>query len=192
MKSPDTFFGSNQLQMIKAGSHTAFTELYDFYWEELYDNAYKRLRRDDVCKDIIQEIFIDIWNRRESLQIENLSAYLHTAVRFQVLNYFSKTKISAHFVEPFENIEDYSLMTDAVINKKEQDFLIEAWAKTLPKKRQKIFLLNQIDQLTPKEISVKLNLSQKTVHNQLGSARQSLRTKFAHLFPIVIVWLFLK
>lgn len=190
MNSSGIIFGPNQLLRLKANCHLAFTELYDFYWEELYDNAYKRIRRDDVCKDIIQDIFIDLWNRRETLEIENLSAYLHTAVRFQVLNFYAKNKISAHFVEPFENITDISLETDANIHIKEQNSLIEAWAKTLPEKRRKIFLLNQNDQLSAKEISIRLNLSQKTVHNQLGNARQSLRTKMAHLFPVLMMLLF--
>lgn len=190
MKSSNPSFDSHQLEMIKGSCHTTFTNLYDFYWEELYENAFKRLRQEDVCKDIVQEIFLDIWNRRETLEITNFSAYLHTAVRFQVLNYLSKTKLSAHFVQPFENIKDNNFVSDANIHKKEQDSLIEVWAKTLPEKRRKIFLLNQNDQLTAKEISLRLNLSQKTVHNQLGNARQSLRTKMAHLFPVIIVLLF--
>lgn len=180
------FYDLELLLEIKQGNHAAFAELYDRYWEELYNNSYKRVKEDALCKDIVQDVFTDIWVRRDSLEkIQDLKAYLHTAVRFQVLKHFSKNKFTTHFSQAFENLIDPSLQTDSTINQKDQEALIDAWLETLPKKRRAIFILTHKEHLNTKEISEQLNVSRKTVQNQLGSAKESLRAKLAHLLPFL-------
>jgi RNA polymerase sigma-70 factor (family 1) len=162
--------------------HAAFGELYHRYWENLYNNAFKRLKQEAACKDIVQDVFTDIWVRRESLEIENAAAYLHTAVRFQVLKFFAKNKLSAHFVEPFENMMDASIKADGSINEKELNDLLKSWKNTLPKKRLHIYQMHIDENLSTKEIAARLSISQKTVQNQLGTSMQSLRAKVTQLF----------
>lgn len=174
------------LQKIKQDDHAAFGELYHRHWENLYNNAFKRLRREDVCKDIVQDIFTDVWVRKATVEIENLPAYLNTAVRLQVLKYFSKNKIAAHFIEPFESIVDASVKADCNINEKEFNLLLKAWMDTLPKKRLNIYKMHTEENLSTREIAERLSLSQKTVQNQLGTSMQSLRARMAHLFTLFL------
>ena len=82
--------------------------------------------------------FTDVWLRRAALEIENIPAYLHTSIRFQVLKFIAKNKLMTHFVQPFENIIDASLNSDCKINEKEVYLLLKAWMNTLPKKRHEI------------------------------------------------------
>jgi RNA polymerase sigma-70 factor (ECF subfamily) len=171
---------------ISHSCSVAFSQLYDRYWESLFNTAYKRLQDEGACKDIVQDVFTDIWLRRATLQIDNIPAYLHTAIRFQVLKFISKSKLTAHFIQPFENIVDASLKADCNINEKELYLLVKAWLETLPKKRRQIYILRHEHNLSTKEISQRLNLSQKTVQNQLGNALQSLRTRMAHFFTFFL------
>lgn len=191
-----SYTDSELLIEIKLDNSGAFTELYDRYWQLLYNSAYKRLQDESPCKDILQDVFKDIWLRRTSLEIENMSAYLHTAVRFQVLKLISRNKYVSHFIQPFENIIDISLKSDSIINEKEINILLKAWIDTLPQKRRKIFMMRYEERLSTKEIAQKLKISQKTVQNQLGNTLNSLRTRLSQFFvfflqlPVIVSQIF--
>lgn len=186
MPNFSTYTDTELLDEIGENCSDAFSELYERYWKSLFSSAYKRLQDEEACKDIVQEVFTDIWVRRASLEIENIAAYLHTAIRFQVFKFISKTKLTAHFVQPFENIMDASLKPDCNINQKELYLLLKSWMETLPKKRREIYIMRHEENLSTKEISKRLHLSQKTVQNQLGNALQSLRTSMAHLLTFFL------
>ena len=191
-----SYTDSELLIEIKLDNSGAFAELYDRYWQSLYNSAYKRLHDESPCKDILQDVFKDIWVRRASLEIENMAAYLHTAVRFQVLKLVSRNKYVSYFMQPFENIIDISLKPDSIINEKEINILLKAWIDTLPQKRRKIFMMRYEERLTTKEIAQKLKISQKTVQNQLGSTLNSLRTRLSQFFvfflqlPVIVSQIF--
>jgi RNA polymerase sigma-70 factor (ECF subfamily) len=170
------------IQKIKQGDTIAFTHLYDRHWESLFNNAYKRVQQEPVSQDIVQDIFTDLWDRRASVEIGNVAAYLHTAVRFQVFKFFARNKITPHFIEPFENIADTSMEADGAIRIKELDHLLNAWMESLPKKRQHIYQLRTDEDLSTREIASRMRVSQKTVQNQLGTSMKSLRSKLSHFF----------
>jgi RNA polymerase sigma-70 factor (ECF subfamily) len=172
------------LIQIKLDNKEAFSELYDRFWDNLYNNAYKRIQDEDVCKDIVQDVFIDIWVRRNSLEIENVAAYLNTAIRFQCLKFFAKNKYNTAFTQTFDNIIDASQSADHSITEKEVNLLLAAWLEALPDKRRLIYQLHFVENLSTKQISAKLNISQKTVQNQLGNATKNLRERIAHLLSI--------
>ena len=77
------------LYKVTQGSEHAFSVLFDKYWEKAYSDAYKRVKEYDVSKDIVQEIFTHIWINRATLRIENLQAYLHTAIRNKAIKFIS-------------------------------------------------------------------------------------------------------
>ena len=177
---------SDLLERIKLDDHIAYGELYNRHWKFLYNSAYKRLSEEEVCKDIIQDVFADFWLRRNKVEIENVRAYLYTAIRFQVLKYFSRNKVTIHFLQPFEDILDASLSADFKINEKEFDLLVESWMESQPEKRLAIYKMHIQEQLSTKEIASRLSVSQKTVQNQLGTSFKSLRAKMAGLLSIIL------
>ena len=153
----------------------AFDELYRRYWTILYNAAYKRLKAIEPSKDVAQEVFVDLWMRRGKVEIENLQAYLHTAVRFQVLKLISREKNITSFLEPFENMAISSFSADGEVIDKELADLFTSWLNTLPAKRKAIFVMHFIEKLTTREIADRLEISQKTVQNQLGNSVHDLR-----------------
>lgn len=162
----------------------AFEAIYKHYWNELYQAAYSRLRDDGQARDLIQDIFIRLWERRTALKIQNLGAYLHTAVRYQVYNYVSRNEAPETFYEPFHAIARYATAADAPIIEKELHQLVQAYLLTLPPKKRRIFTLYTDENLDTKEIANRLNISRKTVQNQLGSAIAGLK---AHILPLLIL-----
>ena len=171
------------LELLVRNDRNAFTVLYRRYWQSLYEAAWKRLKNAQQAEDIVQEIFITLWTRRAALRIDNLPAYLHTAVRFRVLNYVERDLAGATFYEPFESITASVSNADDQLIEKELNSLVNAYIETLPEKRNAIFLLHLKERLTTKEIADRLHVSQKTVQNQLGTAMKGLQTRLA---PVLV------
>ena len=179
------------LTQLSKGSNDAFETMYRRYWRELYDEAYARLRNAQQSEDIVQDIFVSIWTRRTELKIANLSAYLHTAVRFSVFSYVSREMTGTAFFEPFHLILNAHTSADDCLLRKDMADLIRLYAETLPVKRKEIFLLHLSESVTTREMALRLHISQKTVQNQLGKALQGLRQRIAHLgiLLVCLVWL---
>ncbi len=176
-------YNDNQLvDLLKNGDASAFGQLYERYWKSLYNNAYKRLRDHESCEDIIQEIFTDLWLRKHLVDITDVAAYLHTAVRFQVLKIIDKNRKNEHFINLWRTLPHYLPSADLPLREKELAQLMEDWLNTLPEARRRIFIKHYIDQVSSKNISEELNISPKTVRNQIATAIHAMRIKFAHFF----------
>jgi RNA polymerase sigma-70 factor (family 1) len=171
-----SYHDNELVRLLLHDDKNAFDELYRRHWSMLYNAAFKRLKAIEPSKDIIQEVFIDLWMRRGKVEIENIQAYLLTAVRFQVLKLISHEKNIISFLEPFENMAVSSFNADGEVIDRELADLFNSWLETLPKKRKEIFVMHFIEKRTTKEIAERLNISQKTVQNQLGNAVQGLRS----------------
>ncbi|BAV04541.1 RNA polymerase ECF-type sigma factor [Filimonas lacunae] len=160
----------------------AFEILYRRLWVEMYDTAYQRLKNDAQAEDIVQDVFTSLWTRRASLNIDNVTGYLHTAVRFKVFNYVQRG--AAHsFLEPFQSLASPANADDKLLEK-ELSALLAAYEAALPDKRRKIFQLYFHERLSTREIADMLDISQKTVQNQLGTTLQDLR---AGVLPLLIL-----
>lgn len=187
MISSETSESENVLfDLLRQGDEDAFAKIYKLYWVQLYNAAYKRLPEKEKCQDIIQNIFVDLWNRRAELDLEKPSAYLHTAVRFQVLKHISRAPKSNAFIEAFESNLISPLQSDANLLEREAKDLVQLFVNALPRKRREIFVLHYFEGLNTAKISVRLNVSQKTVQNQLTTASHALRLRLAQLFLIVV------
>ena len=175
--------------LLKQGDVSSFEKIYKNYWQELYNAAYKRLPEKQLCQDVLQNVFTDLWNRKAELNLVNPAAYLHTAVKFQVLKQLSKSKRNTAFSEKFEQELISPLTTDSGVLDKEVHVLIDYFIKALPRKRRNIFLFYYFDGLSTAEIALELNVSQKTVQNQLTTASHALRLKLTHMFLLILVFL---
>ncbi|MDN3586722.1 sigma-70 family RNA polymerase sigma factor [Pedobacter aquatilis] len=172
--------------LLRKGDEAAFGKIYKLYWAELYNAAYKRLPEKEKCQDIIQNVFADLWNRKAELDLQKPLAYLHTAVRFQVLKQISKGSKHNLFSSTFEQKLISPLQTDGELLEKEARLLIELFIKALPEKRRKIFLLHYFEGLSTAKIAVELNVSQKTVQNQLTTATHALKFRLTHMILILV------
>lgn len=174
------------MTLLKEDNKEAFVLIYRKFWKALYNAAYKRLRDSDRSQDVVQNVFTDLWLRRDRVTITNLPAYLHTAVRFQVYKEVVKQPSDAEFFKVLEEMLVSPLQSDAGLIDEELRELVALWIEALPEKRRQIFLMHFQDELSTDEIAKRLNVSQKTVQNQLNTASTHIRAKFAHFLSITV------
>jgi len=139
----------------------------------------KVIKDKDEAEDILQEVFVSVWNRREHLtQIESISAYLFSAVRFQGLKYIQKESKKGLFINSllnfFTDVDNCVYEQQAL---KEVEQVLDNTIKDLPPKMQEVFILSRKEQLSHKEIAETLNISDKTVKKQIGNALKIFRMK---------------
>ncbi|MDR2270342.1 MAG: RNA polymerase sigma-70 factor [Sphingobacterium sp.] len=162
------------LDLIKEKDDSAFGELYQRYWKDMYYNACKILRNQDLAKDIVQEVFISLWNRRTELSIQHVRSYMQQSTRFAVLKAIRDQKVDDKFYDRLryittELIEEHPLLF------KEQKMILNQLIRELPLDCQETFRMSREEQLTYKQIAQKLNISEKAVEKRIGKSLKFLR-----------------
>ena len=170
------------LAELRSDSSLAFDVLYNRYWQLVYASAHKRLDDEDLAKDITQEIFFKIWNLRRQSLIQNLPAYLYTAVKNAVYNYFEKEKRYVPVTDLILESEVSTEGADSRLLVKELLRTQEVLLKKLSISQQVIFKMRFDEDESTQAISQKLGISRKTVQNQLGRSLLQLREALMFLF----------
>jgi RNA polymerase sigma-70 factor, ECF subfamily len=166
--------------LLKNDDRLAFNQIYSRFNGLLYIYAVKITKDKEEAQDIIQEIFISFWDKRESLQLKSsLSSYLYNAVRYKFFDLVSRNKVRSDYAASFQSFIDLGIYsTDNYINEKELIALVEKEVGNLPDKMRVVFQLSRSAGLSHKEIAEKLDLSEKTVRNHVNHALKILRLKF--------------
>lgn len=165
------------LDLIKEDNGIAFEELYNRYWKELYNAAYKRLLDEYRSEELVQEVFVHLYLKRSSLIItSSLSAYIHTVLRYKVLDEIRKRLSSKTYLDSLihDPVTD-SIDVHQLLEKKEIKEQFAMFSETLPKKCKEVFLLKQ-DDLSNKKIAETLQISEKTVEGHVSHARRLLKS----------------
>lgn len=164
------------ISLLKASDKKGLEFIYAQYWERLYLAAFSILSDADPCKDIVQDVLLQLWIRRDVVKIESLRAYLFTAVRYKVLSYIKSANNRKVIIEPgeLEKLAGFDLMKDR-LNEQDIQKLLEKGVATLPKRCQQIFILSRQEHLSNKEIAEKMGISVKTVESQMSIALKQLR-----------------
>nr|WP_262899435.1 RNA polymerase sigma-70 factor [Chryseosolibacter histidini] len=174
------------IEQIKKGNRVAFNALYLRYWEELYRFGYGILGDEDQAKDILQDIFFAIWRNREALEIRSVSAYLHTAVRYEVTRALRNGKLTASHEECLSALPSPH-SSEAHLHLADLEDQVKETLEKLPQKSREVFYLSRFQELSNKEIAQKLSLSQRTVEWHISSALQHLRQSMNHLATWVVL-----
>lgn len=177
------------LERIKCDDINAFEALYHRMWEKLFLFAQSRLRSKADAEDVVQQVFMNIWEQRASKNITgSLSSYLFTAVRYEVIDQLSAmlkdhqklAHVQEHILPGFNETLENLLA-------KEMDKEISAHIQHMPEQMQRIFRLSREEQLSPKEIAKTLAITEKTVRNQLSIAVSNLRPLVKESLVLLLV-----
>tara|TARA_R110002124_G_scaffold25999_1_gene93638 strand:+ start:1802 stop:2410 length:609 start_codon:yes stop_codon:yes gene_type:complete len=171
----------NQLfeKICNEESFSAYRELFDRYWLKLYSVAKVRLQDDDEAKDCVQEVFLNIWLKRESFLVpESTKAYLLIALKNRILNLLhQKSTIQKHLHRYMEELDSNFQAPESELELSELEALIEDEINRMPEQMRKIFVLSRNEGLTGIEIAEKLSLSHQTVRNQISTSLLRLRKR---------------
>lgn len=171
---------------ITDGDTGALKELYDHFGGHLLELASAIIRSKEMAEEIVEDVFIKVWERRHKLSgIENLQWYLYVVTRNISLNYLRKIYGKAHL-----NIEEISLPHYQVTPSPEDLMIsgelikkINFAINDLPPKCKMIFKLVKEDGLKYREVAALLNINIKTVENQMGIALKKLHQSIKVHFP---------
>ncbi|NSL85895.1 sigma-70 family RNA polymerase sigma factor [Chitinophaga sp. Mgbs1] len=157
---------------IKQDDVQAFNLLFNRYWERLYLFAYRKIQSEDDAKDIIQNIFITCWLKRHQIDIQtSVEAYLFSMTRYELLSFISRS---------IKLREKLDLLTQVILPAFEEpllpmeardiDQLVKQEEEKLPARMKQIFRMAREQNLSIREISTQLQLSEQNVRNQLNTA----------------------
>ena len=170
------------MERVKNSDHQAFNILYERLWEVLYIKTYSILGDKNIAKDIVQDVWISLWERRDKVVNDNIKGYLIRAVRLKVYNEFRNSKYKSQLIQEFIQTYNSSLETNSVeqsMQFKETESRILKAVNRLPKKCKQVFELSRYDGLKNEEIAEKLNISRRTVETHISNALKVLKNNIA-------------
>lgn len=177
------------IERIKQDDKSAFESLFRLFYRDLCKFCIKYVRDEIVAEEVVQEVFINIWDRRLQIDINtSVKAYLFTAVKNRSFNYL---KLQLPKEQSKVELEHVALMevdnSDGELVKKELYRQVNMAIDRLPNKCKVIFNLSKNSGMTYKEIAEELDISVKTVENQVGHALRKLRTELNPLWDKIVV-----
>lgn len=182
------------LTRLRASDKAALQELFHTYYPNVCASIHRIIKDRDTVEDLAQEVFIRFWEKRTQLEIKtSIKAYLHRMGINEALGYLRKQKRY--------QIEEYDVNTSTELDRSsEEQFLhselkdqVSAVVDTLPPKCKLVFQLSRYEELSYKEIAEKLDISVKTVENQMSKALKVLRkglASYLHVLFILLLKLF--
>jgi len=174
------------LELIRNSDYAAFEELHRRHYKSLYALAVKKIGDPDETYDLLQDMFIELWSKRETFFIKNpLQNYLKNRLWFKVSGYFRTKGFKEKHFKNFENfiqseqnlsiqfdtmeIREIDLQYEAVLE------VIDRTIEEMPEKMRVVFLMSRSNEYSINEIAEKLEISPKTVKNQINIALNRIR-----------------
>lgn len=182
---------SELVQRLQQGEAQAMEEIYNRYWKRLLAVAFGIMRDKDDAQEIVQRVFINLWDKKESLQINNLSAYLATAVRYTVYSHIQsnnrKKEVGRIYIEKRQTKDDSEEKIYALFLKNNIDNIVDK----LPDRCKLVFVYSRKYGKTIPEIATELNIAEKTVESHLTKALKRVRISLKEMGIIsaFILWL---
>jgi RNA polymerase sigma-70 factor, ECF subfamily len=188
MHAYQSFTDQTLLTLLKQGDKDAYTVIYDRYKNLLYNHAYKKLGDPEEVKDVLQELFTNLWNKRADIPVAmNLSGYLYAGIRNRVLNLLSHKEVENKYLSSIQRFTEEDDSTDLAIREKELADLIQKEIDQLPPKMREVFLLSRKENLSHQEIAGQLSISEQTVAKQVTNALRILRLRLGSLFILLLM-----
>lgn len=175
--------------LLKTGDITAFEMLFRTYYQPLCNYAYTFVQNRDEAEEIVQSTFLSVWEKRENLEIRTaVKPYLYAMVRNACLNVLKHEKIKQQHAAVELAVAEKSVesVTRTVMASELETKIYEAMEK-LPQQCRLIFKLSRFEELKYSEIAEQLDLSVKTVENQMGKALKIMREQLKDYLPLLIV-----
>jgi len=166
------------LTAIRAGDRQAFTSLYTRFTDPLYNYVFAFTRSEDLSKELVQDVFIHIWMRKDLLEnVSDLDSYIFRATRNRLLNQLKSRRSYDNLLKNVarERSVHTSLPEDRLEYQRLESIAREA-IRQLPPKRKLIFQLSTQENLRLDEIASLLRISKPVVKKQLYAAIKSVRT----------------
>ncbi len=190
MKSKTDKKEKKWIKKLAKGDERAFQKIYEKHWEQLYLAAYKRLDSSTIAEELVQDLFMDLWTKRASVNIRSsLGAYLAGALKYRILDHMRHQLVREKYIRHLTQyyITEKNEVLENIYSQDLQEQLQLA-ENQLPPRCYTIYQLSRKHHFSNREIAEHLEISTKTVENQITKALRMLRThltKVSTLFSLI-------
>lgn len=170
---------NNLVQLLQKGNVEAFDSLFEVYSQKLYGFALKYFKNESDAEELVQEVFVKVWENRQTLKSElSFKSYLFTIALNQIRKHFNHKATSLRYLESIQN-EPEMVENQAIQENDYESALLQInlIIEQMPPRRREIFMKSKLDGKSSKEIGVELNISAGTVDNQVSEALRFIRTR---------------
>lgn len=180
------------LSALLTDDEGALRSIFDHYYAGLLQDAWRITGDTDAARDLVQDVFVELWKKRREIAVHtSLRAYLRRAVLNRALNYLKANRRTA--LDLPDNLQQIPDTTAADLAQQEdmeqREARVRAAIAALPEKCRIVFMLSRFEQMSHKEIAEKLNISVKTIENQITKAIKILRENLLNhpdLYALII------
>lgn len=175
--------------LFQKDAEQAIELLFRLYYKKVCQAVYKIIPKEETTEDLAQEVFYELWRKKDYLKVHtSYAAYLRRAAVNKALNYLRDQKIKLDDSTTMRQLEVQAPLSDEKLEAAELQSVIDQAVDQLPERCRLVFVLSRFEQMSHKEIADQLDISPKTVENQITKALKILRRT---LGPYLSVWVLL-
>ncbi|OJV55360.1 MAG: hypothetical protein BGO31_20745 [Bacteroidetes bacterium 43-16] len=187
MSARDEYNDQDLLQRLKLGEHVAFEQLYRKYAQRLTIKLISLLRDRELAGDILQDVFVKVWERRELINSsQSLSGYLYTIAANMAKDTFRSAMHRQLYIHAHSGLEEGTDTVSRFVDQKDMQLAIEQALAKLPPRQREVYTLYKIEGLSYKEIQDMLGIGKPAVNRLLQEAGKKMRE---YLQPISYIFL---
>ncbi|GAB4040103.1 RNA polymerase sigma-70 factor (plasmid) [Spirosoma sp. SC4-14] len=164
------------LRQLQNGDRKCFEEIFNTYWDLLYKTAYRKVNSYDEAEELVQAVFVELWEKRSETRILNLSAYLNTTLRNKFIDHIRKAAVRSKYADychSFSECMHESNMDTVLYNELSDQF--KQGLEKMPEKYREVFIMSRLEGLQLADIANRIKLSEKAVQYHLTKALKFLR-----------------
>jgi RNA polymerase sigma-70 factor (ECF subfamily) len=189
-----TYEEKDLLYKLQSGNVTAFTTIYNQHWKKMFYLAGNKLQNLAEAEELVQDIFLDLWRRREELKITgSLSSYLSACVKYKVINVLAKRnqqeRYSLYSSHQSRLLADNTTEERLRLEELQHELMNET--EKLPAKCKMVFRLSREQGYSQKQIATRMGISEKTVESHLSKALRTLRIGLSQFISFIFLHLLL-
>jgi RNA polymerase sigma factor (sigma-70 family) len=172
--------------LLKSDNHIAFTEIYKRYWKKMLLISWNHSKNNAVAQDIVHEIFMSLWERRGTVVIYNLGAFLATSIKFSIFKHYQKEHRRTELAQKNYVFDDLSYdedKLDALFLKEYIDGIVEV----MPEKCKLVFRYSRDMGMNNKEIAGKIAITEKGVEANLTRALKIIRVELKNYGLTILI-----
>ena len=176
------------VKLLRAGDEEALREIYTRYWKPCYLHALRKIRSKEAAEELVQNLFVGLWERKLETPVVHLEAFLFSALKYQVISYIRKSIVRERHlhVTRQQDADPRATEAETTLLLHELSEAIEAAIVQLPEKTRVIFRLSRFEHRSNKEISRSMEISEKAVEYHIT---QSLKLLRVHLKDFIFLFL---
>lgn len=163
---------------IQNSDDKAFNILFNRYWKKIHSTVLHYIKEPEIAEQVVQDVFVVLWKRREHLMIENFEKYIHATARYHVFKEMkAKKRAIVEYTDDYHSYEGDSTrnLGELRLSYHDVENQVNNYLAPLPKRCREIFWLSRIENLSNDEIAERFCISKRSVENQITIASKHIR-----------------